>query len=236
MREIVLDTETTGLRVSDNHKLIEIGCVEMVNRVMTGRYYQVYLNPKRSIDPGAFQVHGISEEFLRDKPTFSQIAKDFLQFIGNSPLIIHNASYDLSFLNYEMAIMGLPEISRNRVVDTLLIARKKYPGSPASLDALCRKFGISNEHREKHGALLDSELLAQVYISMQGITQNQIVLNSVSNIEVTKTKAEKNDLQTAFSYRKFYLSIDAKDQHQALMKKIVDPIWYKTKSLNYLTN
>ena len=232
MREVVLDTETTGLKVSDNHKIIEIGCVEMINRVITGRSYQVYINPRRAIDPGAFQVHGISEEFLQNKPVFSQIARDFLGFIGNSNLIIHNASYDLSFLNHELAIMGLPEISRNRVVDTLLIARKKYPGSPASLDALCRKFGISNEHREKHGALLDSELLAQVYISMQGVIQNQIILSQTPVKDIAEKIAESNYNQKSFPYRKFELKICEKNHHRELMKKITDPLWHKTS--NYL--
>ena len=164
IREIVLDTETSGLRIRDGHRIIEIGCVELKNKRRTGRSYQAYVNPQRGIDAEAMRVHGIASEFLQDKPLFSQIARDFLQFIGNSRLVIHNAAFDISFINYELAICGLPTITNDRVVDTLLMARKKYPGSPASLDSLCKRFAVSLETRNKHGALVDAELLASVYI------------------------------------------------------------------------
>lgn len=176
MREVVLDTETTGFEPAEGHRIVEIGAVELLNHMPTGRTYHQYINPERSMPKEAFEVHGLSDDFLRDKPVFRAIGSGFLDFISESRLIIHNASFDMKFLNAELDLAGLPTIPYDRALDTLLIARKKFPGSPASLDALCRRFGVDNSAREKHGALLDSEILAEVYLELIGGRQPDLVL------------------------------------------------------------
>ncbi|MDF1873404.1 DNA polymerase III subunit epsilon [Vannielia sp.] len=176
MREIVMDTETTGLDPYDGHRVVEIGGIELEGHVPTGRTYHQYINPQRDMPKEAFDVHGISAEFLADKPLFAAIAQEFLDFIGDSKLVIHNASFDMKFLNAELKWVNKPLIPNDRALDTLMIARKKFPGSPASLDALCRRFGITTE-RELHGALLDSEILADVYLELIGGRQPGLVLN-----------------------------------------------------------
>lgn len=166
MREIALDTETTGLDPASGHRVVEIGCVEMIGHVRTGSHFHTYLNPERDMPPEAERIHGLSVAFLKDKPLFKTVARAFLEFIGDSPLVIHNAGFDLKFLNYELDILGLPLIGPERATDTVLIARKMFPGSPANLDALCKRFSIDLSDRTKHGALLDAELLADVYLAM----------------------------------------------------------------------
>ena len=179
MREIVLDTETTGFEPSEGHRIVEIGAVELVNLMPTGRVYHQYINPERAMPAEAFQVHGLSDDFLRDKPRFAEIGAAFWEFIGtDSRLVIHNAAFDMKFLNAELSWAKLPLIATDRALDTLLIARRKFPGSPASLDALCRRFGVDNTSREKHGALLDSEILAEVYLELLGGRQPDLVLSS----------------------------------------------------------
>ncbi|HEY0214526.1 MAG TPA: DNA polymerase III subunit epsilon [Paenirhodobacter sp.] len=169
MREIVLDTETTGFEPGEGDRIVEIGAVELFNHVPTGRTYHQYINPERNMPTAAFNVHGLSEEFLRDKPVFAAIAQDFLDFVGlDAKLVIHNASFDMKFLNAELGWVKKPLIANDRAVDTLMMARRKFPGSPASLDALCRRFGIDNSSRTLHGALLDSEILADVYLELIG--------------------------------------------------------------------
>lgn len=168
MREIVLDTETTGFDPEAGDRLVEIGAVELHNHLPTGRTYHQYLNPQRDMPDAAFQVHGLSGEFLADKPVFKDVARAFLDFIGDSPLVIHNASFDMRFLNFELKSAGFAQIPYAQAIDTLLIARNKFPGSGNSLDALCRRFGVDNSAREKHGALLDSEILAEVYLELIG--------------------------------------------------------------------
>ena len=168
MREIVLDTETTGFEPSEGHRIVEIGAVELENHMPTGKTYHQYINPERGMPREAFEVHGLGDEFLRDKPVFKAIGRAFLDFIGDAKLVIHNAAFDIKFLNFELKLMGLPTIEWSRAIDTLAIARQKFPGSPASLDALCRRFGVDNSAREKHGALLDSEILADVYLELIG--------------------------------------------------------------------
>lgn len=179
MREIVLDTETTGLNPYDDprHRIVEIGAVEVFNQVATGRTYHQYIRPERDMPQEAFEVHGIGEEFLADKPVFAEIAQDFLDFVGDSQMVIHNAEFDMRFLNAELEWAGKPTLPNSQALDTLKIARKKFPGSPASLDALCRRFGIDNSAREKHGALLDSEILADVYLELTGGKQPDFVLS-----------------------------------------------------------
>ena len=168
MREIVMDTETTGLDPFDGHRIVEIGGVELDNHVPTGRTYHQYINPMRDMPTEAFEVHGISEEFLADKPTFDKIAQEFLDFVGDAVLVIHNAPFDMKFLNAELEWVGKPKLPLSQALDTLAIARKRFPGSPSSLDALCRRFGIDNSNRTLHGALLDSEILADVYLELIG--------------------------------------------------------------------
>ncbi|MFZ3033567.1 MAG: DNA polymerase III subunit epsilon [Parvibaculum sp.] len=178
MRQIVLDTETTGLSPQGGDRLVEIGCLEIVNQVTTGEHFHVYINPERDMPEGAFKVHGLSAEFLGDKPRFAEIVDDFMTFIGDAPLVIHNASFDMGFINHELKMVGRPAIEQARAIDTLLIARKRFPGAQNSLDALCRRFGIDNSNRIKHGALLDSELLAEVYLELMGGRQPGLVLDA----------------------------------------------------------
>ncbi len=177
MRELVLDTETTGFEPSEGHRLVEIGIVELVNLMPTGRTWHQYFNPQRAMPPEAFAVHGLGDDFLADKPLFIDLAHDFLDFIGDARLVIHNAAFDMKFLNAELQAVGLPPLPDHRAVDTLMIARKKFPGSPASLDALCRRFGIDNSSRTLHGALLDSQILAEVYLELLGGQQPDFALS-----------------------------------------------------------
>jgi DNA polymerase-3 subunit epsilon len=177
MREIVLDTETTGFEPETGDRIVEIGAVELFNHVATGRVYHQYINPQRDMPQGAFEVHGLSEEFLSDKPVFASIATAFLEFVGDAKLVIHNAAFDMKFLNAELGWMKLPPLPWDQAVDTLAIARKRFPGSPASLDALCRRFGIDNSARTLHGALLDAEILAEVYLELIGGRQPDFALS-----------------------------------------------------------
>ncbi len=171
MRQIVLDTETTGLETSQGHRIIEIGCVELIGRRVTDNHWHHYINPEREVDAGAFEVHGISDEFLQDKPLFADIADSFLAYIEGAELIIHNAAFDVGFLNYEINLLntGLPSVETvSSILDTLVMARQKHPGQKNSLDALCKRYEIDNSHRSVHGALLDARILADVYLFMTG--------------------------------------------------------------------
>jgi DNA polymerase-3 subunit epsilon len=178
MREIVLDTETTGLDPLRGDRLVEIGCVEIFNRMPTGQTFHRHLNPERDMPAEAFAVHGLSSEFLADKPLFTQVVEEFLEFIADAPLVIHNASFDVGFLNAELERIKRPAIARERLVDTLLLARRKHPGVSNRLDDLCSRYAIDNSRRTKHGALLDAELLAEVYIDLIGARQSQLILAS----------------------------------------------------------
>ena len=176
MREIVLDTETTGFEPSEGHRIVEIGAIELENHLPTGRTYHQYLNPERPMPSEAFEVHGLGDDFLRDKPLFRDCAHAFVAFIGEARLVIHNASFDMKFMNAELKAVGMPTLPDSRALDTLLIARQKFPGASASLDALCRRFGVDNSNRVKHGALLDCELLAEVYLELIGGRQPGLML------------------------------------------------------------
>ena len=178
MREIVLDTETTGFDPEQGDRIVEIGGVELLNHMPTGRTFHQYINPQRAMPQEAFAVHGLGHEFLADKPLFRDIAEGFMTFLGDAKLVIHNAAFDMKFLNAELGWVGMPSIPWERAVDTLEMARKKFPGSPASLDALCRRFGIDNSDRTLHGALLDSEILAEVYLELIGGRQPDFALNA----------------------------------------------------------
>ena len=189
MREVVVDTETTGFDPESGDRIVEIGAVELLNHLPTGRTYHQYINPERAMPADAQEVHGLDDEFLRDKPVFARIGQAFLEFIGDDRLIIHNAAFDMKFLNAELGWMGLAGIPMERAVDTLAIARKKFPGSPASLDALCRRFGVDNSGRTLHGALLDSEILAEIYLELIGGRQPDFALDATS-AEMSGTDAQ----------------------------------------------
>lgn len=180
MREIILDTETTGLDPKTGDRLVEIGCVEFFNRNPTGREFHVFINPERDVPAGAVAIHGLTAEFLKDKPVFRTVAEEFLAFIGDDPLIIHNATFDVNFLNFELELAGHKTISFDRVVDTLALARRKHPASPNSLDALCKRYGVDNTKRTKHGALVDSLLLGEVYVALIGERQASLGLQSAT--------------------------------------------------------
>ena len=177
MREIVLDTETTGFEPNEGDRIVEIGAVELLNHLPTGRTYHQYINPQRSMPEGAFSVHGLSVEFLSDKPVFKDIAQELIDFIGNSKIVIHNAAFDMKFLNAELGWASRQLLPKDQAIDTLAMARRKFPGSPASLDALCRRFSVDNTSRTLHGALLDSEILAKVYLELVGGRQPDLVLS-----------------------------------------------------------
>src|SRR6056300_507216 len=203
MREIVLDTETTGLSPDNGDRIVEIGCVELINHVPTNNTYQVYLNPEKDMDPGAEKVHGLTNEFLLDKPKFIEIADSFLDFIGDSNLIAHNADFDINFLNSELVRAKKDKINNDRVVDTLKIARSKFPGARNSLDALCKRFFVDNSNRSLHGALLDSELLAEVYLELVGgkepdleLSTNTIKKDNKSQNRTPNVFARKNKLKS----------------------------------------
>lgn len=190
MREIVLDTETTGFDPQTGDRIVEIGAVELHGHVPTGNTYHQYINPERAVPEDAIQVHGLTDDFLRDKPVFRKIARDFVDFIGDAKLVIHNAAFDMKFINAELRWVGLPLIPWERAIDTLEMARRKFPGAPASLDALCRRYGIDNSARTLHGALLDSEILADVYLELIGGRQPDFGLTSDATLPGSSAKGE----------------------------------------------
>lgn len=225
-REIVFDTETTGMDPLDGDRLIEIGCIELVNFLPTGRVYHQYINPERDVPAEAVAVHGLTEERLKNEPTFGEIVSDFMDFIGNdSKLVAHNAEFDMKFINAELKKFGFPSIDKKRVVDTLAIARMKFPGSPANLDALCRRFNIDNSNRELHGALLDSELLAEVYLELLGGRQHGLELAAEIN---SKTQGEQGFQAIERKFREprvFETSDEERKAHEAMLNDLNDPLW-----------
>lgn len=230
MREIVLDTETTGFEPSEGHRIVEIGAVELINHMPTGRTYHQYINPERDMPVEAFNVHGLSEEFLRGHPVFRQIGQAFLDFVGDATLIIHNAKFDIKFLNFELGRVGLTHLKWENVIDTLAMARRKFPGSPATLDALCRRFGVDNSAREKHGALLDSEILAEVYLELIGGRQPDLVLAPVETSRKSATAAIDETWRPRPRDKALPPRISAGEAaaHEAFVTKIGDSaIWKK---------
>ncbi len=229
MREIVLDTETTGFNADGDDKIIEIGCVELINYIPSGENYHIYINPKRDVPIEAQNVHGITTEFLKDKPLFREVADGFLEFIQEDTLIIHNASFDVGFLNAELKRVRRPIIEMNRVLDTLALARRKYPAGPNSLDALCRRYNIDNSNRTYHGALLDSELLAEVYLELSGQKQAKLELandkksndDQFINEGSNKIRARENQLPSR-------LTTEEDTAHQEFLNSFkTDPLWNK---------
>ncbi|EKS30203.1 DNA polymerase III subunit epsilon [Afipia felis] len=223
MREIVLDTETTGLDALRGDRLVEIGCVEMFNHMPTGQTFHVYINPERDMPQEAFAVHGLSSEFLSDKPLFVAVADEFLEFIGDAPLIIHNASFDIGFINMELERLKRQAIPRDRLVDTLLLARRKHPGVSNRLDDLCSRYAIDNSRRTKHGALLDAELLAEVYIDLIGARQSSLILAETQTTSIRIVEVERRVRETPLSPR---VTSDEIEAHRAFVATLGDnPIW-----------
>lgn len=222
MREIVFDTETTGRDPLMGDRIVEIGCLELENLLPTGRRFHAYLNPERDVPEEVVRVHGLTNAFLADKPTFVTIAADLLDFMGDAVLVAHNASFDMSFLNHELKLCGFKPIDKSRVIDTLAMARRAAPGAPASLDALCRRFGIDNSNRTFHGALLDAQLLAEVYLELKGGRQPDLVLDGAVG------SAEVDGIQrTTRSPRSHQASVAELEAHQIFLKQIKDPLWLK---------
>ncbi len=222
IREIVLDTETTGMDPTTGDRIVEIGCVELENHIKTGKTFQVYINPEREVPHEATAVHGLTNAFLKDKPVFSQVYSDFIDFIGDATLVIHNAEFDMKFINWELKNVGAPPIAWGRIIDTVQMARKKFPGSPANLDALCRRFDIDATERVFHGALLDSELLSEVYLELLGGRQHGLLEESIEVVEETTTTKIVRKFREP---RTFKPSADELAAHDELLKKLKDPLW-----------
>lgn len=218
MREISLDTETTGLDPKDGHRIVEIGCVEIIDKVKTGNVFHIYINPERDMPEGAFKVHGISEEFLQDKPKFAEIAQDFIDFVKDTNLVIHNAAFDMKFINFELRQCGLEIIERRFVKDSLIMARNKYPGAKNSLDALCKRFKIDLSRREKHGALLDADLLADVYVELLGGNQRSLFEEKKEQKKTEELIISKQNIKKLES-RNFKASDHDLEQHKEFITK-----------------
>ncbi|MBV18133.1 MAG: DNA polymerase III subunit epsilon [Thalassospira sp.] len=232
MREIVLDTETTGLDPYSDHRLVEIGCIELINHMPTGRQYHQYINPQRPMPKEAFDVHGLGDDFLKDQPVFAEVADDFIEFIGDdSVLVIHNAPFDMKFLNAELGWLNKPTIPMDRALDTVQMARKKFPGSPVSLDALCRRFKIDNSNRTLHGALLDSDLLAVVYLELLGGRQHGLSLDpNARGDDEDGVERVLGPKENRLEPRPHVISDTELAAHQAYIEsKVIDAVWLKTK-------
>jgi DNA polymerase III subunit epsilon len=223
-REIILDTETTGLDPASGHRIVEIGCVETIGAVRTGMFFHTYLNPERDMPEAAERVHGLSEAFLKDKPVFAEKVDEFLEFIADSPLVIHNAGFDMKFINAELGLLGFKPISMQRTVDTVMLARKKFPGSPANLDALCKRFDIDLSARTKHGALLDAELLADVYLELLGGKQAALILDAGQESQDVSGQLG-NTLRIKREARCFPPTDEELAAHEQMLEKLVNPLW-----------
>lgn len=223
MREIALDTETTGLSHALGDKITEIGCVEIIDKKITGNTFHVYINPEREVSQKAAEISGLTYDFLKKFKTFKDIHGDFRDFIRDDRLVIHNASFDIGFLNAEVKSIGFSDISRNNVIDTLVLAKQKYPGAQATLDALCRRFSIDNSSRTKHGALIDAKLLAEVYINMS-VELFQKDIFSTENAEENDIMDQIED-RLFIKSREFLLNEEEKQKHLEFLKKIKNPLW-----------
>jgi len=234
IREIVLDTETTGLSPEDGHRIIEIGALELINHMPTGKQLHLYIQPEREIDEAAEKVHGISSAFLADKPVFADIVEEFLAFIQDDVMVIHNAAFDMGFINAELKRAGYAPLGSERAFDTLTLARRKFPGAQASLDALCRRFQIDNTHRDLHGALIDADLLAEVYIELLGGRQPDLGLasHSVMTEQHTASPDQGFDISTGpmRPIRPHEASPEELAKHEAFLSQIKDPIWHRSSS------
>lgn len=223
MREIVLDTETTGLDPSQGHRVVEIGCVELINHVPTGRTWQTYFNPEREMPTEAAIVHGLKDEFLAKQPLFAEKADLFLEFIADAPLVAHNASFDIAFVNAELKQHGYDPLLNDRVIDTLPMARKMFPGAPASLDALCKRFGVDTTGRQLHGALLDARLLAEVYLELRGGRQPDLAMDAAAVVVEEQIVEERT--RTFLEPRVHAPSEEEHAAHEAFLAQIKEPLW-----------
>ena len=223
MLEVILDTETTGLSTSEKHRIVEIGCIELSEQIPTNKIFHKYINPQRDVSEDAYKVHGYSNRFLSDKKTFSEISRDFLNFIKNKKIIIHNAPFDLSFLNYELRLIKQKEIDKKYVIDTLEIARSKFPGAQNSLDALCKRFNIDNSKREKHNALIDCNLLKEVYVNL--LDQKEPKLNLESS-EIINSKFDDNVYKSNISRKIIKISDEEIQLHKKYLKNSLQKNYY----------
>jgi len=223
MRQIVLDTETTGLDPANGHRVVEIGCVELLNAIPTGQTFHTYIDPQRDMPDEAFRVHGLSAEFLAGKPCFSDISEAFLNFLGDSQLLAHNAEFDMRFINAELRLLGLEPIPPHRVIDTLALARRRHPGASNSLDALCLRFGIDNSRRTKHGALLDAEILSEVYAELLGGRQSALVFKASS--QENAQKAERLMKQRPVPLLPILTEAEKQAHREFIEKLHPNPIW-----------
>ena len=230
MREVVFDTETTGLSPIDGHRLVEIGCVELINKVETGRHFHAYFNPGRSMPSEAEAVHGLSAVFLSDKPSFAEVVRPLMMFIGESPLVAHNAIFDFGFLNWELEACRLPMLALDRMVDTLAMARARHPGAKHSLDALCTRYGVDRSHRVKHGALVDAQLLSQVYVELSGgrqidltlATRNEVYLRNRNEVPRSYVPVARPTPQPP---RPHAPSAEERERHARFVAQLVEPLW-----------
>ena len=225
MREIVFDTETTGLNPASGDRMVEIGCVEIYNRVETGRHFHAYFFPERDMPHDAELVHGLSAAFLSDKPLFSESAEALLDFLEDSPLVAHNAGFDFGFLNFELERCGRPAVAMTRMVDTLTLARSKHPGAKHSLDALCMRFGIDRSHRIKHGALLDAQLLAQVYVELTGGRQIGLGLVADTGRVSVQASVRPVTIREPRPARPHFAAAEELERHRAFIAQLVNPLW-----------
>lgn len=229
MREIVFDTETTGLSAANGDRLVEIGCIELINRVETGRVFHAYCNPERPMPPEAQAVHGLSDAFLADKPIFYDICEDLLDFLEDSPLVAHNAVFDFAFLNNELGHCGRLHIGASRMIDTLSLSRSKHPGAKHSLDALCVRFGIDRSHRVKHGALLDAQLLSQIYVELTGGRQIGLMLGADQSKIVNEPVLSRDSSERKQrAPRTHGASPEELERHRTFVAKLADPLWTAT--------
>ena len=228
MREIVFDTETTGLNPAGGDRMVEIGCIEIVNRVETGRSFHAYFNPERPMPPEAEAVHGLTTIFLSGQPSFSERAEELLEFIGESPLVAHNASFDFGFLNHELGRCGRPHVCTSRMVDTLVLARTRHPGAKHSLDALCTRFGVDRSMRVKHGALLDAQLLAQIYVELTGGRQIGLGLVADTDSREVALGGPAVTVREPRLPRPHHASNDELERHRAFIAQMASPLWSRT--------
>lgn len=233
MRQIVLDTETTGIDPMDGHRIVEIGAVEIHNYMPTGKNLQLYINPEREVPPEAVAVHGLDNKFLDDKPTFGEVVGEFMDFVRGDKIVAHNAEFDVKFLNYELRAFGFPPFRDKNVIDTLAIARKKFPGSPASLDALCSRFGIDNSNRTLHGALLDSEILAEIYLELTGGRQHGMMLDEKAGADMQEAgPGNIRKRSDVLKPRQFSIPIQEQEAHRKMIENdLHDPVWNKLSSV-----
>lgn len=225
MREIVFDTETTGLNPETGDRIVEIGCIELINRVETGAHFHCYFNPERPMDPAAQAVHGLSDTFLSNKPLFADKVEELLDFLGDSPLVAHNARFDFAFLNHELGSCGRLSMAEARMVDTLVLARQRHPGAKHSLDALCTRYGVDRSHRIKHGALLDAQLLAQIYIELTGGRQIGLGLAERPQAPVFASPSRPASAPAYRTPRPHAASASDLARHRAFLEKLVNPLW-----------